>query len=176
MYAVFRSIGLTDFGCDPIRVLDSILLEIHAAIERKPTLESLESIPYHDCVLRMSHDALNATAHRLPALHDLGAVKGTATWKQLVSTLYSLPRGKPVALIIDNAHSIMPFQMWARIFSTPLPPHVKVILSINEDPGTLESIMSEISSLSVRWQVYQLSSMYQSPLFTPHKPLIEQSR
>jgi hypothetical protein len=159
MYAVFRSVGFTDFGCDAIRVLDSLLLEVYAAVERKPTLESLEIIPYHDCVLRMSHDALNATAHRLPALGDLGAAKGTSNWKQLVTALYSIPRGKPVALIIDNAHTVMPFQMWARIFTTPLPAHVKVVLSINEESGTLESIMSDIALLSVRWQVYQLSSM-----------------
>jgi|LauGreDrversion4_2_1035121.scaffolds.fasta_scaffold563377_1 hypothetical protein len=159
MYAVFRSMGLTEFGCDAIRLLDSILLEIHAAIERKVTPESLESISYHDCVLRMSHDALNATAHRLPALNDLGDVKGTAYWKQLVSTLYSLPRGKPVALIIDNAHAIMSFQMWLRMFASPLPAHVKVILSFNEESGTLESIMSDVASLSVRWPVYQLSAM-----------------
>lgn len=159
MYALFRSVGLTEFSCDPTRVLDSILLEVHAAIERKPTPESLETSSYHDCVLQMSHDALNATMHRLPALVDLGAVKGTANWKQLVSTLYSLPRGKPVALIIDNAHAVMPFQMWTRIFAAPLPPHVKVVLSFTEDAGTLESIMADIASLPLRWQVYQLSSM-----------------
>jgi hypothetical protein len=32
-------------------------------------------------------------------------------------------------------------------------------LSHTEDPGTLESLMSDIAALQVRWPVYQLSSM-----------------
>jgi hypothetical protein len=67
-YPVFRSIGLTEMGSDPVRLLDSILLEIHAVVERKPTPESLERAPHHDCVLQMSSDALDAAMLRLPAL------------------------------------------------------------------------------------------------------------
>jgi hypothetical protein len=163
-YPVFRSIGLTEMGSDPVRLLDSILLEIHAVVERKPTPESLERAPHHDCVLQMSSDALDAAMLRLPALADAANIKSVANWKQLASTLLSLPRVKPIVLIIDNAHAIMSFEMWTRIFTTPLPPHVKVVLSVTEDAGTLESVMSCISSLPVRWPIYQLSSVYFPPL------------
>jgi hypothetical protein len=163
-YPVFRSIGLTEMGSDPVRLLDSILLEIHAVVERKPTPESLERAPHHDCVLQMSSDALDAAMLRLPALADAATIKSVANWKQLTSTLLSLPRVKPIVLIIDNAHAIMSFEMWTRIFTTPLPPHVKVVLSVTEDAGTLESVMSCVSSLPVRWPIYQLSSVYFPPL------------
>ncbi len=155
IYPLFRSIGLTEFACDTVRVLDSILLETYAVMERKHTLESLALVSHHDFVTQMSQDALNATMQRVPVLSDHGA----ANWKILVSTLYAMPIGKPIVIIIDNAHAIMSFQMWTRIFTMPLPPHVKVILSHTEEPGTLESIMSDIASLQVRWPVYQLSSM-----------------
>jgi hypothetical protein len=155
MYALFRSIGLTEFACDPVRVLDSILLELYAVMERKHSLESLALVSHHDCVARMSQDALNATVQRVPALGD----HGPANWKLLASTLFAMPNSKPIVIIIDNAHAIMPFQMWTRVFSAPLPPHVKVVLSHTEDPGTLESLMSDIAALQVRWPVYQLSSM-----------------
>jgi hypothetical protein len=159
IYTVFRSLGMTEFGCDPIRVLDSILLEISAVVERKPTLESLELVPHHDCVLKMPRDVLNACMHRVPALEDLGAAKGTATWKQLASTLFAVPRNRPIAVIIDNAHVIMPFHNWARTFAALLPPHVKVVLSITEESGTLDTIITEMASLPVRWPLYQLSLM-----------------
>ena len=161
MYAVLRSIGLTEFGCDHNRVLDSILLEIASVIDSKAAPETLDRDPHHDCVLRMSSDALNAALHRIPAPVDLGAAKGAAagSWKQLVTTLLAVPRTKPVVVIIDNAHTIMQFQAWTRLFTTPLPPHVKVILSYTEDTGTLELLMAEISSQSIRWPIYQLSSM-----------------
>ncbi len=158
-YSVFRSVGVTELGFDAARLLDSILLEIYAVVERKPTLESVELVPHHDCVLRMSDDALAATMHRLPAHADIAASRVAATWRQLTSTLQSLPRGKPIVLIIDNAHAIMSFAMWTRVFAAPLPAHVKVILSFTEEAGTLESIMAEIASLSAQWPIYQLSSM-----------------
>jgi hypothetical protein len=159
MYPVFRSIGLTELGCDPVRLLDSILLEIYAVVERKATPESLQLVPHLDCVLRMPSDALDATMHRSPALADVGSSKSVSNWKQLASTLLSLPRAKPIVLIIDNSHAIMPFEMWTRVFAAPLPPHVKVVLSLTEDAGTLESLMADMASLSMRWPIYQLSSM-----------------
>lgn len=159
MYPVFRSIGLTELGCDAVRLLDSILLEIYAVVERKPTPESLQLVPHLDCVLRMSKDALDATMHRTPALADVGTSKSILNWKQIASTLLSLPRTKPIVLIIDNAHAIMPFEMWTRVFASPLPSHVKVVLSLTEDAGTLESLMADMASLLVRWPIYQLSSM-----------------
>jgi hypothetical protein len=76
-----------------------------------------------------------------------------------VTTLLAVPRTKPVVVIIDNAHTIMQFQAWTRLFTTPLPPHVKVILSYTEDTGTLELLMAEISSQSIRGPIYPLSSM-----------------
>jgi len=170
MYTVFRSIGLTEFGCDSHRILDSILLEIASVIDSKAAPETLDHDSHHDCVLRMSPDALNAYMHRMPAPVDLGASKGTAagSWKQLVTTLLAIPRTKPIALIIDNAHTIMQFHTWTRLFTMPLPPHVKVILSHTEDTGTLESLMAEIASQPLRWPVYQLSSLYQ--ISPPHPP------